>query len=123
MGKSVLALAGLILSSYALSAQQPPKRTAPIYKPNAESESAASVNRSLLNSYCVTCHNEKLGTAGLMLDKMDPAAVAQNAPAWEKVVHKLRTGAMPPAGRPRPAKNGYRSLVGYLEAELDRADA
>src|SRR5437588_526255 len=106
MAKSVLALAGLIISTYALSAQQPQNRAAPNPKPNAQSASQVSVNQSLLSTYCVTCHNEKSGTAGLMLDKLDLGAVAQNAPSWEKVVHKLRTGAMPPAGRLRPDKDG-----------------
>jgi len=37
-----------------------------------------------------------------MLDKMDLDKVGENPAVWEKVVHKLRTRAMPPAGRPRP---------------------
>ena len=37
-----------------------------------------------------------------MLEKVDVADVPAGAEAWEKVVRKLRTGAMPPAGRPRP---------------------
>src|SRR5439155_19144255 len=52
--------------------------------------------RALLDRYCVTCHNEKLATAGLMLDKMDLDKVRENPAVWEKVVHKLRTRAMPP---------------------------
>ena len=34
---------------------------------------------------------------------------------WEKVVRKLRTGAMPPAGMPRPDKAAYDSFATYLE--------
>ena len=44
-----------------------------------------------------------------------------DAAVWEKVVHKLRKRAMPPAGRPRPDAAGYNSLITYLENELDRA--
>ncbi len=32
---------------------------------------ANSPQRALLNRYCVTCHNEKLKTAGLLLDNVD----------------------------------------------------
>ena len=32
---------------------------------------AAGPDRAFLDQYCVTCHNEKAKTAGLMLDKMD----------------------------------------------------
>ncbi len=80
-------------------------------------------NRALLNRYCVTCHNEKLKTAGLTLDKMDVEKVPENAEVWEKVIRKLRTGAMPPAGLPRPDKAGYDSFATYLETALDRTAA
>src|ERR1041385_2503375 len=74
-----------------------------------------------LTRYCITCHNQKLKTAGLMLDQMDVEKIADKAAIWEKVVQKLRTGAMPPPGAPRPANETYSSLATYLETELDRA--
>src|SRR5215470_16527014 len=83
----------------------------------------APAPRTVLDRYCVTCHNQKTKTAGLMLDLMDVRRVAEAAPIWEKVVQKLRTGAMPPPGAPRPDNVTYSSLAGYLETELDRAAA
>src|SRR5262249_18336112 len=75
-----------------------------------------------MNRLAVTCHNEKLKTAGLMLDKID---IDNNVPAgaevWEKVIRKLRTGAMPPAGAPRPDKATYDGLASYLENAIDTA--
>src|SRR6266699_757075 len=82
-----------------------------------------SAPRALLDQYCVTCHNEKLKTAGLTLDRMDPARGAPDAEAWEKVVRKLRAGMMPPQGMPRPNAAAYEALTVALEAELDRAAA
>src|SRR5512138_3327122 len=79
--------------------------------------------RALLDQYCVTCHNEKLKTAGLMLDKMDPSHVSQNTEGWEKVVRKLRAGMMPPQGLPRPNANAYEALTVALETDLDRVAA
>src|SRR2546425_828727 len=67
-----------------------------------QSENTALTNRALLDRYCVTCHNQKSVTAGLALDKMNLENVGKDAAVWEKVVHKLRTRAMPPAGMPRP---------------------
>src|SRR6266852_5829209 len=67
-------------------------------EPSSPSPPPASSQRALLNRYCVSCHNEKLKTAGLMLDKMDVEQVSAGAEVWEKVIRKLRTGAMPPAG-------------------------
>ena len=43
----------------------------------------------------------RLKTAGLELDKMDTAHVADHAEKWEMVVRKLRSGMMPPAGMPQ----------------------
>ena len=91
---------------------------------NAEDASAAAEARAALDRYCVTCHNERLRTAGLTLDTVDPAHVGTAPEVWEKVVRKLRTGMMPPAPRPRPDADTYSTVVGYLEAALDRvADA
>src|SRR5438094_2205725 len=79
--------------------------------------------RPLIDQYCVTCHNQRAKTAGLMLDKMDPAYVAQDREAWEKVVRKHRAGMMPPQGMPRPNDATYEALTVALENELDRAAA
>ena len=79
--------------------------------------------RAFLNRYCITCHNEKLKTAGLMLDKTDVDNVGVAPDVWEKVVRKLQTGAMPPAGMPHPDKAASDSMLVYLETALDRASA
>ena len=79
----------------------------------------ASAERALLNQYCVTCHNQKLKTADLELDKLDTAHVADHAEKWELVVRKLRSGMMPPSGMPRPNWTTYESMVAWLEGELE----
>jgi hypothetical protein len=81
----------------------------------------SSANSTTLARYCITCHNERLRTAGLTLDSLDLENVSEGAEVWEKVVRKLRTGAMPPAGAPRPDSATYNSLATYLETELDAA--
>jgi cytochrome c551/c552 len=75
--------------------------------------------RAIFDQYCIGCHNERLKTAGLMLDKLDPAHVSENAEVWEKVVRKLRAGMMPPSGLPRPNPATYEALILSLENELD----
>src|SRR5688572_7616189 len=84
----------------------------------ATSAASAASSRGLLNEYCVVCHNEKLKTAGLMLDKADVQHVGAGAELWEKVVLKIRSGAMPPAGRRRPDKPTFDSFATWLENEL-----
>ena len=77
--------------------------------------------RDVLQQYCFSCHNERREVGGLALDALDMAHVAERADVWEQVVRKLRTGAMPPAGRPQPGKTVSNEVATWLEAELDRA--
>ena len=90
-------------------------------KPNTPSLVPSHEQRELLDRYCVTCHNERLKTANLLLDRADVEHVAEDAELWEKVVAKLRSGAMPPAGRRRPDKATIDGLISWLETTIDRA--
>src|SRR3954463_15508497 len=76
---------------------------------------AAPPSGELLSKYCVTCHNERLRTAGLALDPADLGDIAHDPAVWEKVARKLRPGAMPPAGRPRPEPVAVTAFVTGLE--------
>ena len=90
----------------------------------AVAESAAQApSRALLDRYCVTCHNERLQTANLMLDQVDLEQAGDHAEQLEKVVRKLRAGQMPPEGRPRPAGDEIETFVAALETALDDAAA
>ena len=86
---------------------------------------AAVMPRAVLDRYCVTCHNDRLRTGGLSLaaGAVDTADPSRHADVWEKVIAKLRTGAMPPPGRPRPGEATYDAVAGRLEADIDRAAA
>jgi hypothetical protein len=54
---------------------------------------------------------------------MDLDDLGQGAEVWEKAVRKLRTGAMPPSGAPRPDAATYDLMASWLETGLDRAAA
>ena len=75
---------------------------------------------TLIKTYCVSCHNETLRTANLLLDQAIGNPVGEKPAAWEKVVRRLRARSMPPQVMPRPNDEDYQFLVGYLESELDR---
>jgi hypothetical protein len=80
-------------------------------------------HRAALDTFCVTCHNARLRTAGLQLDIADVDRPGGNAEVWEKVLRKLRNREMPPPGLPHPDTATYDSLANYLETALDRAAA
>jgi len=79
--------------------------------------------RELVSTYCVSCHNQRVKTAGLALDAADADHVANSAETWEKVIVKLRSRAMPPAGVRRPDNATYDRVASWLESEIDRAAA
>ena len=87
------------------------------------SEGAASAERALVDRYCVACHNERMRVADLTLDTADVDDVGAHPEIWERVVRKLRAGAMPPAPRPRPDAATYEAFTAWLETELDAAAA
>ena len=74
--------------------------------------------RELVAKYCVSCHNQKLRTANLVLDD-----ASNSAEAWEKVIVKLRSRSMPPPGIRRPDNAIYDAVADSLESELDREAA
>ena len=94
----------------------------PCVAQSAQSNPAAQY-KPLLDRYCVTCHNQRLKTADLTLDKMDVNNVPAGAEVWEKVIHKLRGRAMPPPKLPRPDNATIDAFASYLETSLDKAAA
>ena len=104
-----------VASGYAAVADSPQDPSPAVAAPDSP--------RAVLDRYCVTCHNEKLRTAGLALDTIDAANVSVATATWEKVVRKLRSRAMPPAGSRRPDEATYDAVASQLETDLDRLAA
>jgi Protein of unknown function (DUF1592)/Protein of unknown function (DUF1588)/Protein of unknown function (DUF1587)/Protein of unknown function (DUF1585)/Protein of unknown function (DUF1595) len=71
--------------------------------------------RALLDNYCVSCH--------VRFGKADLSNIPADTELWEKAINKLRAGAMPPVGSPRPSKADAAGLIATLETALDRAAA
>jgi uncharacterized protein DUF1592/uncharacterized protein DUF1588/uncharacterized protein DUF1587/uncharacterized protein DUF1595/uncharacterized protein DUF1585 len=78
-------------------------------------------SKAFVDTYCATCHNQRLKTGGLALDALDITNVGEHAAEWEKVVVKLRAGLMPPSGVRRPAQAVIDDFTSSLETALDRA--
>ena len=77
--------------------------------------------RAVLDRYCVECHSTAERAGDLDLERASPDAVAEHADVWERVVRKVRTGFMPPAGEPRPPRAALDRFAATLENRLDRA--
>src|SRR5207249_9660567 len=97
------------------SAQQAGRQVAtPPSSSVAAAVTHASSNRRLLDRYCITCHNERLKTADLRLDRLDVDHPGAEAEVWEKVVRKVHTGTMPPSNMPQPSEDDRRALLTWL---------
>ena len=109
-----LLLSSCVIKTIGLRAQAP--------APTSATQAAASTNpKAFIDTYCVTCHNQKLHTAGLALDTLDVTHPGTNPEVWERVVAKLRAGSMPPPKMPRADDATYRVIASALEIELDKA--
>ena len=80
-------------------------------------------SRQLVGKYCATCHSQKLKTAGLVLEGLDPARAADSPGVWEKVVRQMNGRQMPPPGLPRPDAVASVAFTKSLVESLDRAAA
>ena len=90
-------------------------------RPSQTEVATTETVRPLLDRYCITCHNQRLKTAGLVLDGFDLTRIGREADTWERVARKLRTREMPPPGLPRPDRETYERATSTLEAALDAA--
>jgi len=107
-------LAGVVAAAgfaFTLEAEQP--RPGPSLTPSA--------HRSLVDEYCVSCHDEDKKKGGLSLEAGAADDVARHPDVWEKVIRKLRARQMPPIGKERPDDATYDAVIASLETSLDRA--
>jgi hypothetical protein len=87
----------------------------------SQASQPANDDAALLKQYCITCHNERAKTGGLVLDT-ELTKVAADRERWEKVVRKVKTGMMPPANSPRPARERLDAFAAAMETRLDAAN-
>ncbi len=128
---------GLGLSVFAQQQQQPApapaatRRVAADKPAIAVAHTPASVTESqsaLVKQYCATCHNDrnKNNAGGLSLQGFDASKVGHDevvADVAEKMIRKLRSGMMPPAGARRPEAAVIDALATSMETRLDQAAA
>ena len=77
--------------------------------------------RALVNQYCSGCHNDNVKSGGFSFTSVDLANPGQNAELAEKVIRKVRSGMMPPAGARRPEEAALKALASGLESRIDQA--
>jgi mono/diheme cytochrome c family protein len=119
MKRAIILCAALVLIT--VSKAVPQTRVAaqtPAPSP-ATAANSSEQYRTMVATYCATCHSSQAKMGGLALDTLSLDAVGKDAATWEKTVRKLRGRLMPPPGAKQPEQKEVDSLIGYLEAKLD----
>jgi hypothetical protein len=81
------------------------------------------VDWNVLDEYCTECHNLDDQAGGIAFDVLPRDALAADADTWELAIRKMRTGMMPPAGKPRPPRAVFDGFIASLENRMDDAAA
>ncbi len=81
------------------------------------------VQETIVKQYCSGCHNDRLKSGGMSLSQLDLAHPEATPELAEKVIRKLRTGLMPPAGMARPDSGMTKFWLASLEGRMDREAA
>jgi hypothetical protein len=98
---------------------------APAARETVTEDAFASIVSPYLARYCFGCHNAEKHKGDLNLklhDRFD--AVRADPNLWDTLLHKVRSGEMPPEdeGEPRPDAAGTAALVAWLDAAIRHAD-
>jgi hypothetical protein len=81
---------------------------------------SAAEQWTIVQTYCVECHNAAEAAGGVVFEHMGPESVALEPQVFEAAVRKLRGRLMPPPGNPQPDQPRVDSLVAWLERSIDR---
>jgi hypothetical protein len=113
-GVYAVAAAGLVVAGLALGAVWLARPAHPRLD-----EPLAQVAR-----YCTDCHNDAELAGGVSFEHLRADGARSDAGTWERMLRKLRAGAMPPHdGTPRPAQEQIDRLTAGIETALDAAFA
>ena len=131
-GTVVLALGGVFATEQAPRQTPAPRTAAPApvapatpvaSHASSEGQLTADAQTQMVKQYCSTCHSERGKAGGLSLAAFDAAQLLDHADVAEKMIRKLRTGMMPPAGAKRPDEATLMRLASSFESRIDRAAA
>ena len=70
--------------------------------------------------YCYGCHAAPNAPGGVNLLALDENNLNKDPVLWEKVLRKMRTREMPPAGAARPDAATYDAMASFIESERER---
>src|SRR5687768_7538894 len=108
----------------AVAAREPEAASQVPAKAGTAADGRADAEKHLvtINTYCVSCHNDRAKMGGVSFQGVTAASIAERGEVFEKAVRKLRGRVMPPPGARQPDAAAAATLVSWLETSLDRAE-
>ena len=114
---------GVLLSAIVFASQGDATAILGQSRNNAPPAMTVESQQALINRYCSGCHNDKVKSGGFSWTTVDLAHPEQSAQQVEKVLKKLHSGLMPPAGQQRPDAPMMDSFITALENKIDEVAA
>ncbi len=85
----------------------------------ADPQPAENPSRKFFEQYCVGCHAGAKPKREFRVDSLTPDfADKDNRDKWRNVIEQLKTGTMPPKGKPRPAAGETQALVDWIDGQI-----
>ena len=80
-------------------------------------------SRKFFQQYCQTCHSGAKPKGDFRVDSLSQAFTDKdNREKWLNVVERLKTGTMPPKGKPRPAAPETKALIDWIDGRVAAAE-
>jgi cytochrome c5 len=85
----------------------------------ADTEPADEPSRGFFGKYCQTCHAGEKPKGDFAAEALSQDfAEKVNRERWLNVVEQLKTGMMPPKGKPRPAADELKALIDWVDGRV-----
>ena len=80
--------------------------------------------RPFLIKHCQGCHGGEKPKADFRIDRLTPDfANKHNRDRWQAVREQIKSGAMPPKDKPRPAEDEVKAVSAWVGARVEAVDA
>jgi len=110
----------ILFATMALAAAGVPALSAQVVDAKATFDKTV---KPMLQKSCSPCHNDRNASGSLNLQPFgDFQSLAGLRDGWERIVHKVQTGEMPPKGIPRPPEADVAAMMKLIHAEFERQD-
>ena len=100
---------------------EPKPKPTPTATPPRPAPPFAEVVAPALATYCLGCHESSTGSGGVILAGFEEGPRAgKDLALWGRVAEAIRSGSMPPSGKPGPDPATRSAIVASIDAEVFR---